>query len=230
MSSTFQERYWILLAVISLTSVLQCQSHNQETSTGSELIQAIARQQVERARGIVHSGANLNVRDRFGTTALAEAIVAHLPGLAEELVIAGADPNFVEGDGTSPLMQAAWHCDLPIAKFLVERGARVDIVNREGQTALGYAAVGCTDAEVFRLFLETGAQINAKDKLGYTPLIHAANYGNEVAAIELIHAGAAVSAKGKDGETAESLACGRTVGRKKGHDSVCALLQHVPDK
>ena len=121
MSSTFQERYWILLAVISLTSVLQCQSHNQETSTGSELIQAIARQQVERARGIVHSGANLNVRDRFGTTALAEAIVAHLPGLAEELVIAGADPNFVEGDGTSPLMQAAWHCDLPIAKFLVER-------------------------------------------------------------------------------------------------------------
>ncbi|MBQ1657787.1 MAG: ankyrin repeat domain-containing protein, partial [Rhodocyclaceae bacterium] len=56
--------------------------------------------------------------------------------------------------------------------------------------------------ETIHALLAAGAQINATDKHGRTPLMHAANYHNSAAVQSLLAAGADVRAKTKHGWTA----------------------------
>ena len=64
---------------------------------------------------------------------------------------------------------------------------------------------GNTDM-VKSLVSSPGADVNARDERGSTPLLEAARYGHEDIARVLIAAGADVKAKDKDGKTALMLA------------------------
>ena len=61
--------------------------------------------------------------------------------------------------------------DLPLVKTLVARGMPVDLRD-DGKTALNAAAVGGR-AEVIRFLLASGADVNALDRLGNSPLQNA---------------------------------------------------------
>jgi ankyrin repeat protein len=59
--------------------------------------------------------------------------------------------------------------------------------------------MAAASAEKVKLLIERGADVNAKAKSGYTPLMAAASYGNTLeAARQLVAAGALVNMKGKD--------------------------------
>ena len=200
---------------------------DSEGPSDSPLIQAIWEKDLSRARAIVAQGVNPNARDRFRDTALGEAIAVGLSDFAEELVNAGADPNLMEDGGTTPLMQAAWNCNLRVAKFLLNHGAQLHAVNYGGESALMQAAYACTQGEMTKFLIQASARIDASDKSGHTALTLAADNGNFQAVKELLLAGANVSIKNDDGQTAENLACGRDVGREPGHDRVCELLRNT---
>jgi ankyrin repeat protein len=59
--------------------------------------------------------------------------------------------------------------------------------------------MAAASAEKVKLLIDRGADVNAKAKSGYTPLMVAASYGNSFeAARQLVAAGALVNMKGKD--------------------------------
>ena len=66
-----------------------------------------------------------------------------------------------------------------------------------------------------------GADVNATNERGNTPLLEAARYGHEDICRVLIAAGADVKAKDKDGKTALTLAI------QGGHDQVVRVLKQA---
>jgi ankyrin repeat protein len=106
-------------------------------------------------------------------------------------------------------------------KELVEKGANVNA--REGylgHTALIHASTNKNKgfSEVVRFLIEKGADVNAFDKNGYTPLISAAMYGLLDSVQTLIEKGADVNARNNDGVRALTYAA------MYGHTDVVRLL------
>ena len=62
------------------------------------------------------------------------------------------------------------------------------------------------DYKMVKYLIESGADINAKDKNGWTALMFAARNGYDKIAQLLIKSGADIKAKDRDGKTALSLA------------------------
>ena len=93
---------------------------------------------------LVQLGARLELRDKFGFTALVEACI-----LGHELIVKalldgkyegrGAVVGAVNGTGWTPLMFACFHGHEGVVRLLLTRGAKVAACNTGGFTALGYA-------------------------------------------------------------------------------------------
>jgi ankyrin repeat protein len=95
----------------------------------------------------------------------------------------GADPNIRTRTNTTPLLAAAGvgefeddrfvtasrKARLETARLLVELGADVNAVGENGWTALHGAAYTGSDG-ILQFLVENGANLNAKDRFGQTPL------------------------------------------------------------
>jgi ankyrin repeat protein len=79
------------------------------------------------------------------------------------------------------------------------------------------------DAELAKLSIEKGADVNLQDNNGYTPLMIAANFGHIDIVTLLVKNGADVKIQANNGETALSLA------EKKGHEKVINFLKDIAD-
>lgn len=111
------------------------------------------------------------------------------------LLDAGASVNITNGDGESPFNDACEFArrtgDLSIVRLLLERNvADVDTTDNYESTPLHDACWGC-HADLARLLLEHGADVDARDIDGYTPIDYfiqdvlsnpnwQASYGREV--------------------------------------------------
>ncbi len=112
---------------------------------------------------LVHAGADPNTRSESDWTALFGAIAADRDYVVGKLLEAGADPNQRFGE------EAALHQAV---------GAPVDMRPEE-----------CA-AEMVRVLLDAGADANARDGAGVTPLHHAAHQGRVDCLKLLLAAGA----------------------------------------
>ena len=74
------------------------------------------------------------------------------------------------------------------------------------------------DLDLFKNLIERGADVNAKNQKGDTPLHLASANGNEEKALALIAAGADVNIRDSEGDTPLTLACGN------GHEKIAAAL------
>lgn len=99
------------------------------------------------------------------------------------------------------LVNAASTGDLAAAKSLLSQGVSVNAQDSElGVTAL-MSAVEDRHADVARLLLENGADVNRKDAKGNTPLMAAALGGQTSLVMALLHRGADVNAENDYAET-----------------------------
>jgi ankyrin repeat protein len=131
--------------------------------------------------------------------------------LIKKLLEAGADPNALVNNtprarmrAGSPrivfataLMRAAFSGDLDLVKLLLAKGADPAVVSKDNETVLEAAAAlgfiqgyskGRSAAErldVITLLVDLGADVNAADDYGITPLMAAANMG-EVSIIQFL--------------------------------------------
>jgi ankyrin repeat protein len=102
----------------------------------------------------------------------------------------------VSPDGWFPLHLAAHFGHADAARALLNKGAKVDApsTNAMRNTALHAAAAGCAQA-VAKLLLDAGADVNARQSGGWTPLHSVAQTGDIEFARVLTEAGADVSVR-----------------------------------
>ena len=124
---------------------------------------------------LLENGADVNVIDRQGQTPLHSAADSQLFGHINIKILLEnrADINVSDNNGHTPLHLAAIVGSSPVGHLNVLLIA--DIVNKIGQTPFHLAAeVGWVGCEHVKVLLEKGADIEAIDKKGQTPLHSAA--------------------------------------------------------
>ena len=68
---------------------------------------AAANDDLELVRALIKAGANVKLKNQFGTTALTEAAIIGSAPIIDALLKAGADPNTRNPEGETPLMAVA---------------------------------------------------------------------------------------------------------------------------
>jgi hypothetical protein len=132
---------------------------------------------VKVCRAVIQLGADLNVRDQSGRTALALAAIKDRREVVELLVTAGADPNTTTLLGNTPLIHTTCNFGSPeIARLLLENGASAMInhVGNHGNNALHFAA-RFGQVEIVKLLIEYGADKSLLNAQGKTALELAQN-------------------------------------------------------
>ncbi|KAL8674291.1 MAG: hypothetical protein Q9168_001284 [Polycauliona sp. 1 TL-2023] len=126
------------------------------------------------------------------------------------LVKNGADINAKNYSDRTPLQGAFTSSNWDIARFLLESGASVDLHDKEGWTPLHEAAAGKTQAEMLKLLLDKGSDMEAKTfESGATPLFLAAWNGRESTVKALMDQGADIRCRNIIGEMPIHVACWR---------------------
>ncbi|MGH8150064.1 MAG: ankyrin repeat domain-containing protein [Steroidobacteraceae bacterium] len=142
---------------------------------------------------MIDAGANVNVRQGDGTTALDWAAYRLDEPMVEALLKHGADPDFMNNLGSSPLVEAVKAANLPLVKRLLKAGAHADEANPDGQTPLMLAArTGVLP--IVKLLVRHRANVNARERWrGQTALMWAAAQGHADVTRYLVRHGAHVN-------------------------------------
>ena len=127
---------------------------------------------------LLDKGAEPNLSDQNGNTALLYAAFRGHLDVVQLLLNRGADVNMADYYGTTPLHWAAEIGHKHVVKLLLDRGAEPNKENRNGETPLIGAAKGKKD--IVQLLLDSGAEPNIPNhQTGMTPLHWAAWRGHK---------------------------------------------------
>ena len=162
------------------------QDAESEKVERTPLFEAIHTQDFALARRIIKSGGDVNEVDPEGHTPLLIAVLTRQGNLVEDLLKLGADPNKARPDGKGPLFGAIRVGEEKIAQLLLKGGAEVDALltmehngNPVGGCTALYVAAFLGHLPSCRVLTSHGAQIDATNDLGYTPLMAAIEGGHE---------------------------------------------------
>ena len=167
------------------------------------------------ASQLLAMGQDVNAVDHHGNTPFIVSGYAqtYAPDLFRLLASAGADIHAVNKNGANALMIAlengALYKNGPqnVRMLMKEYGLRPTPRLADGSTPLTIAAEANHSAEILRLLVESGADVNAADANGMTPLmIYASKTYNTGAMDYLVAAGADLSLRNSAGKTAADMA------------------------
>jgi ankyrin repeat protein len=150
---------------------------------------------------LLESGANPNQPGRDGRYPLHNAVVMSHTDIVALLLKAGASVDAKDRMGRTPLnhFAASGGSDIEIAKALMAAGANPDNEDMDHWTALNYVARYTGNAELAKVLITAGADINHPKDNGETPVGSATFHGHHDLARFLIAAGADVNKPLKDG-------------------------------
>lgn len=131
-------------------------SANARDRNGSALTIAAERGDLSMVRLLVERGANPDVENASGYTALARAVESGNSDMTRILIRAGASPNLAPESGILPLARAIESGNLEIARLLLEGEAIPNVETGSGTPAL-YRAVEAGNREMVGLLLSYGA-------------------------------------------------------------------------
>ncbi|MDD9908039.1 MAG: ankyrin repeat domain-containing protein [Rhodospirillaceae bacterium] len=119
---------------------------------------------------LLAGGQDVAVRDKLGMSGLHWAVYHGKFDTARLLISHGAQVHAVDASGETPLHYAAARRTTEMAELLLQHGAIVDPRDTLGQTPLHFAAIWNGDTATTVLLIARGADPNAIDKDGNTPL------------------------------------------------------------
>ena len=160
---------------------------------GRALQLAAQAERADVARALMEAKAPLGFSAWEGEPALHAAAARGQSVVAEALLEAGLDPDQVDRTGQTALMKAAAGGHDSVVASLLRLGAAPELADRDGWTALMHAAAHPSSGSVtaIRDLVRAGAAANRRaGPDGKTPLMVAAEKGNELATDELLRSGA----------------------------------------
>jgi ankyrin repeat protein len=212
------------LALISFTLILILRAiagiaQEEHRKPKVEIIEAAEKGDLREVKELIHTKVDLNAKnEEDGSTALMKAAANGHLEVVEALLRAGADATIQDDlNGATALMlissgeggEEEMHVDVPMArriaivKALLASHAKVNQENFWGGTALQWA-VDSGNLPIVNLLIHSGADVNAGDRDGLTPLMTAANYDKpgflEIMQV-LLTAGAKVSVLNSRGDS-----------------------------
>lgn len=186
----------------------------RDAQGATALIRA-GRNSAEVAAQLLALGQDVNAVDNEGNTAfiMTGHAQTYAPDLIRLLASDGADVHAVNKAGANALMIALGNGDeyksgpQTIRLLMDEYGLKPTSRLADGSTPLTIAARADQSAEILRLLVEAGADVNAADASGMTALmIYAAETYNTGAMNYLVTAGANTSLRNNAGKTTADLA------------------------
>jgi ankyrin repeat protein len=186
----FYSKLIILLTVVVsiLLYVPKVDATSKEINAFDQaLINAAKDSNIKKLKASLDAGADVNVIDREGFTALIYAAKNNDPEILKLLLsnkadvnLRGLNDNFDDLDWTTALFAAVSEGQLKIVKILLSNGADVNQRKthrlkrirsnlptiRDGETALMYATIK-NDLEIMKLLILNGADVNAKSGRHY---------------------------------------------------------------
>jgi len=137
---------------------------------------------------LIAKGAEIDARDEWDRTPLILALCDGYEDVAELLVDKGADVNAIDTYGRTPLLCAFHWTSESAVKFLIARGADVNVITRPHTYVFGIFALEhkpLHDAarlgykNIVGLLIDKGADVNAKNGDGQTPMDVASGAGHQ---------------------------------------------------
>ncbi|TZF85003.1 hypothetical protein FW774_08540 [Pedobacter sp. BS3] len=127
--------------------------------------------------------------------------------------------NTHSADGFTPLGLAAYFEHEEIARYLLLKGAEVNLPSDNGFNVFPiHSAVAANNADITKILIEAGAEVNVMQKSGITPLHSAAANGNIDILVLLLEAGAQVNTRMEGGKTPADMAA------EKGFNDIAQIL------
>jgi ankyrin repeat protein len=187
------------------------------------LYPAVERGDLDQIERHIHWGTDINAIGPDGRRPLHSAAEAGRLVITRLLLDNQADIDALDDQGHTPLYLAIMAGRTQVADLLLERGARFD------PTRLLHAAVRnrVGDRDVIRFLAERGADLNAPDDTGETPLIQAIRLRDRWLAKLLIAQGADVNAPDAGGRSPLGWA------RSTDNEEIARLLHRngaIPDR
>lgn len=210
---------------------LKANVHSADADGYTALFYAAQENHVRIIDQLIAAGAGVNAQSRFGFSPLHIAAVRGQLQAVQRLVQAGADVNAVAKQGGTAAYWAALGGHDEVADFLLKSGSadfhnnlelaqaartnnvalaqaalratelRIDMQDIEGSSALFYAAANGS-AEVARLLIARGANVNLLNHQGQSPLLVATLKGHLPVVELLLQAKANTEAKDAQGRSA----------------------------
>lgn len=170
------------------------------------LEEAVSLGDVKAAQAALQAGADVNKPNASGYTPLHKAAAWGAPEMIKLLLAYGANVNSSDEYGYTPLMLAIKYDNEAAVPLLLRAKADVHRRNKYQETALHLAAKRYPfgpqpekAAEIIRQLLRSGADVNAQDANGYTPLLFAIMEENTAALVALLQAQPNLNAAIKEG-------------------------------
>ncbi len=196
----------------------------QSRSLDKELFQAVAKGDIGAVRVLLANGADLDAKDDRGDTPLIVAAGNHNIAAVKLLIAKGADISARNNYEETALIEAARSMDPELLRVLLDGSPDIKDKNAALFAAAESAPVVLQIADApatqnghneqtaaaipeapwvksVRMLLDSGANIEARDDEGDTPLIRAASFGQTETFELLLDRGAKISVRDKRGMT-----------------------------
>ena len=170
---------------------------------------------------LLDRGADANIASADGNSPLHTAVSKGFFDITKLLVEKGSYVNLQNKEGRTPLFLSVKNKHEQLIKLLIENEADVRIGYKENSTerfylvrgknrgrAAGHYIAGeqVNEPEIIDLLVKSGANVNAQDAEGFTPLHMAAIHGNLKIVKKLVDLDADVNIVATDGKNAAELA------------------------
>ena len=185
------------------------------------LFLAIRRDQTDLLASLLRQGTPVSLRTQDGTSPLTYAALRGSVTSVRLLLEHGADPNATNKAGVTALVWGAR--EIAKVRLLLEAGGAPNVQTKLGNTPLIIAAAHAPSADVVRLLLEHGADLQSTNHRGTSALRNAVRAGELETAKVLLDRGARQNAE-VNGSSDLSLAAGRG-----DQEMVDLLLAHGAD-
>jgi len=190
-------RAWVGYSTIVIHGWLALVVLPASAQTSPDLIGAVKTGQIEAVRTLLDAGADTDLRQGDGATALHWAAHRNDLHAADLLIAAGAEVNAANELGATPLWLAAMNAAAPMVTRLLAAGADPNAALQLGETPLMTAA-RAGGLDVVELLLAHGADVYAQEKeRGQTALMWAAAQRHAEVTRLLLVRGADVHARSK---------------------------------